>query len=149
MLRRSCGERPSLVAGPPMVLEGTNGTLTIVEIRLIVNEVELEPADGSCDLVDNSDDDGDECPDFEAPPRFLDLPLDGNPIMAMTGLIPPGTYDELEFEVGMRGDRAHRRFDAGVTRPRRDDDADLAFHFVVYSIPQFRRDRCRATVYPS
>jgi len=83
---------PNLVAGPPMTLAGTNGSLTITEIRIIIAEVELESVGGSCD-------DDDDCPDFEAPPRFLDLPLDGEPIAAVTGLIPPGTYKELEFEV--------------------------------------------------
>lgn len=68
-------------------------------MRQVLVEVELEPADGSCDLVDNSEDDSDDCPDFEAPPRFLDLPLDGTPIEVMTALVPPGTYDELEFEI--------------------------------------------------
>jgi hypothetical protein len=32
---------PQMVAGPPLVLEGSNGTLTIDEIRVIINEVEL------------------------------------------------------------------------------------------------------------
>jgi hypothetical protein len=89
---------PLAVAGPPLILDGTNGTLTIDEIRLIINEVELEPADGSCDSVEDASDDPD-CPEFEAPPRFLDLPLDGEPIDAVTALIPPGTYKALDFEV--------------------------------------------------
>ncbi len=87
---------PARVAGPPLVMQGTNGTLTIDEIRVIVAEVELEAEDGACD---NSGPSSDDCPDFEAPPRFLDLPLDGQPIAAMTGLIPEGTYKELEFEI--------------------------------------------------
>ena len=87
---------PMLVAGPPLVLSGTNGTLTIDEIRVIINEVELHPSDGSCDAVEVS---GDDCPEFEAPPRFLDLPLDGNPIGAVTALIPAGRYKRLDFEI--------------------------------------------------
>lgn len=87
---------PSTVAGDPMTITGTNGTLTIEEIRLIVAEVELEGEDDGCDdLVPEVDD----CADFEAPPRFIDLPLDGQPIEAFVGLIPPGTYTELEFEI--------------------------------------------------
>ena len=82
------------VVGPPMVLEGSNGTLTIDEIRLIVAEVELEGEDDNCPA--GADDD---CNEFEAPPRFLDLPLDGTPVEAMTGMIPAGVYDELEFEI--------------------------------------------------
>ncbi len=90
-------------SAPSLIVSGSNGTLTITEIHVIVAEVELEPADGSCDFMDNaSDDDGDsdgECPDFEAPPQVLNLPLDGSPIQAVAGLIPAGTYDELEFEI--------------------------------------------------
>jgi len=88
----------SLVAGPPMGLSGTNGDLTIDEIRMIINEVELKPADGHCDAVADASDD-DSCPEFEAPPRFFDLPLDGEPIAAVTSLIPPGSYKALDFEV--------------------------------------------------
>lgn len=88
---------PSAVAGPPMSLIGTNGTLTLEEVLIIINEVELEPTDYSCEADDVSG--SDDCHEFEAPPRFLDLPLDGQPIAAVTAVIPPGTYDELEFEV--------------------------------------------------
>jgi hypothetical protein len=99
---------PSLVAGSPMLIEGTNGTLTISEIRLIVAEVELEgEGDDFCDDDGSDDVDSpgsggsfeDDCADFEAPPRFLDLPLDGEPVEAFVGLVPPGVYDELEFEI--------------------------------------------------
>ncbi|MDZ7780228.1 MAG: hypothetical protein U5R14_09905 [Gemmatimonadota bacterium] len=86
---------PLRVAGPPLALEGTNGTLTIDEIRLIVAEVELDGDDDACE----DQGEGDDCADFEAPPRFLDLPLDGTPVEAFVGLIPPNTYDELEFEI--------------------------------------------------
>lgn len=86
--------------GPVQVdpIGGTNGTLMLDEIYVIVNEVELKPADGSCDAVVASDP-TDDCPEFEAPPRFLDLPLDGSPIDAVTALIPTGTYKELDFEI--------------------------------------------------
>lgn len=87
---------PMAVAGPPLVLTGTNGTLTVDEIRVIINEVELHPADGSCDAVEAS---GSDCHEFEAPPRFLDLPLDGEPIAAVTALVPAGSYKELDFEI--------------------------------------------------
>jgi hypothetical protein len=86
-----------------MTIDGTNGSLTINEIRLIVDEVELHLADDSCDDDgfdgSGSDDFDDDCDEFEAPPRFLDLPLDGEPIEAVAATIPPGTYDEIEFEI--------------------------------------------------
>lgn len=87
---------PSPVAGPPMVVTGSNGTLTLEEIRIIINEVELKRADPSCDSVEVT---GSDCGEFEAGPRFLDLPLDGQPIQAVTALIPSGVYKELDFEI--------------------------------------------------
>jgi len=88
------------VAGPARVVDvaGDNGTLTLNRILVVVNEVQLKPADGSCDLVTTSDT-SDDCPEFEAPPRFLDLPLDGSPVAAVTAMIPAGTYKELDFEI--------------------------------------------------
>ena len=91
---------PAGVAGPPLVLVGTNGTLTIDEIRLIVSEVEFEKIDDSCLGDDDSVDDiGDSCEEFNAGPRFLDLMLDGQPVEVATDLVPSGTYEELEFEI--------------------------------------------------
>lgn len=90
---------PLRVAGPPMVLTGTNGTLTLDEIRVIINEVELHRADGFCSSDDSSESLDDDCDEFEAGPRFLDLPLDGEPIEAVTALIPAGAYKELDFEI--------------------------------------------------
>jgi hypothetical protein len=82
-----------------IILEGTNGTLVLEEIYMIVTEIELEHEDG-CD-----DDDGfngqtfDDCEDFESGPHFVSLPLDGTPIIVSTALVAAGVYDELEFEV--------------------------------------------------
>ena len=92
---------PSAAAGPPLVLGGTNGTLTIDEIRLIVSEVELKKdEDDACADDDHEHDDvGDSCEKFNAGPRFIDLPLDGQPIEVTTDLVPAGVYDELEFEI--------------------------------------------------
>ena len=84
-------------SGGPLLVQGTNGTLSIDEVRVVVNQVELEPADGSCDLVDNSS--SDDCPEFEAPPAFVDLPLDGTPVEAVEASIPAGTYKSLDFEI--------------------------------------------------
>lgn len=102
---------PALVAGPPLALEGTNGTLTLEEIRLIVAEVELEGDDDACD----DDLPGDDCVDVEAPPRFLDLPLDGSPVQAFSGSIPAGVYEELEFEIeDLEDDEDDTRFAAEI-----------------------------------
>ncbi len=75
-----------------MVVSGDNGILTLLDVRLLVAEFELEKVSGSCVLVE-------ECHDFEAPPSFLNLPLDGGVVEVATSDVPAGAYDELEFEV--------------------------------------------------
>lgn len=100
---------PAAIVGPPMVLSGSNGTLTIDEIRLIVAEVELEGDDDDCGPADDDD-----CNDFDVPPTFLDLPLDGQPVQAVVGMIPAGTYDELEFEIEDLDDDGDDDFQAEI-----------------------------------
>jgi hypothetical protein len=95
---------PAMVAGPPMDIIGTNGTLTLDEVRIIINEVELKRADVSCSSGSGDDsgsgsDSSDDCGEFEIGPRFLDLPLDGQTIEAVTATIPAGVYKELDFEI--------------------------------------------------
>lgn len=101
---------PQAVAGPPLVLVGTNGSLTIDEILLVVDEVELHRADGFCpdgsvdddDPFEDDDDSSsgdDDCGELEMAPRLLDLPLDGEPIVVVTGAVAPGAYDRIDFEV--------------------------------------------------
>lgn len=92
-------------AGAPLrqvTLEGTNGTLVLDEVYMIVDEVELDTVDDDCDdgsIDDGSDDDGASCADFEVGPRLVALPLDGAPVTAFAATVAPGRYDELEFEI--------------------------------------------------
>jgi hypothetical protein len=96
--------------GDELVITGDNGTLNVSAIRFVVGEFELE-SDASCEYDDDDggdlsggdgeDDDGDdfeEC-EFELPPAFLSLPLDGAFTPIGDAVIPAGTYDEFEFEV--------------------------------------------------
>jgi hypothetical protein len=80
-----------------LVVAGANGTLRIDDLRLVVADFEL---DGDDDVNGCSDDTPatDDCEDFDVGPMFIDLPLAGGPIAVATGDIPPGVYDELEFE---------------------------------------------------
>lgn len=87
-------------------VSGSNGMLAIDGIWLIVAEAELDGDDDMCTDSDGDDsssgsdsETSSECAEFEAPPRFLQLPLDGSPVPAFEGLVPPGTYTELEFEI--------------------------------------------------
>ncbi|MGQ0704125.1 MAG: hypothetical protein ACT4PM_13420 [Gemmatimonadales bacterium] len=83
------------VNGNDLVITGSNGTLRISDISFIVNEFELEADDDACES--QGSDDG--CEEFEAPPVFVRLPLDGDNLVAVTAMVPAGTYHELEFEV--------------------------------------------------
>lgn len=77
-------------------LTGSNGTVRIDEMHIIVAEFELERTpDALC--VDG--DDGDDCEEFEAGPSFVNVPLDGAGVLAVRHMVPAGTYHELEFEV--------------------------------------------------
>jgi len=79
------------------VIEGTNGTLEITDIRMIVEEFELEPVEVSdCDVEPEPV----ACEDFEVSYFFVDVPLTGAPVTVVQENIPAGLYDELEFEVG-------------------------------------------------
>lgn len=84
---------PSSSAGA-ISITGSNGVLTLTDVRVIVSEFELEQ-DGACSSTAL----GRPCLDFEAPPKLLDLPLDGAAVGVVQGQVPPGSYDELEFEV--------------------------------------------------
>lgn len=69
-------------------ITGSNGTLSIEEIRFIVEDFELDVAQGEDSL------------DFEAPPSFLNLPLNTTEFASAGSFeISPATYDEFEFEV--------------------------------------------------
>ncbi|NNF04027.1 MAG: hypothetical protein HKN17_06135 [Rhodothermales bacterium] len=68
-----------------LTLQGTNGTLTIDGIQIVMSEFELE---------------GDNSGEFEAGPALIDIPLDATVIEpVVSDLIPEGVYNELEFEV--------------------------------------------------
>lgn len=73
---------------------GTNGTLVIDELRIIVAEFELERLnDDACEREDDA------CEEFEAPPAFVNVPLDGGETVAVIAAVTPDTYDEMEFEI--------------------------------------------------
>lgn len=77
-----------------VTVAGTNGTLVIEELRIIVAEFELDRLnDDACVEEDDS------CEEFEAPPAFVNVPLDGGDVVAVTAPVTPDTYDEIEFEI--------------------------------------------------
>lgn len=80
-----------------LVITGSNGTLTITDIRLIVDEFELERTDVAVDCDVEPEPAG--CADFEARFLFVDVPLTGTPLTVANQPVPAGTYKEMEFEV--------------------------------------------------
>ena len=95
---------PQAAVGGPLAVAGSNGSLSITGIRVVVSKFKLrgvhdQPCVGGTGSTDDSpDDDAGEC-EFQAGPLFLDLPLDGSQLTAATGTVPPGTYDRVRFRV--------------------------------------------------
>jgi hypothetical protein len=83
------------VEGETLVLTGTNGTLRIDALYAIMDEFELKRVDD--DFCPGGDDD--ECEEFEAGPEFLNIPLDGEGVIAVQQAVDTGTYHRLEFEI--------------------------------------------------
>lgn len=81
-----------------LVITGANGTLRIDDLRMVVAEFELDGDDdvNTCGQAQGAVDD---CEDFNAGPMFIDLPLTGGAVPVGSGDVPPGTYEEVEFEV--------------------------------------------------
>jgi hypothetical protein len=75
--------------------DGAN-TLVITKAEIVLREIELERVEVTdCDVEPEPDG----CEEFETGPMLLDLPLDGQTVTAVTVPVPPGMYDELEFEI--------------------------------------------------
>ena len=81
----------SASANAPLVVTGSNGTLTITNVSFVVAEVELE--------CQGDDDMGPACADFKAPPAFVKLPLGAGAVDVASAGVPAGSYTELEFEI--------------------------------------------------
>jgi len=84
--------------GGPLTVTGTNGTLSITGIQVVVARFQLRGAnDAPCDSQGTGVSD-DEC-EFQAGPFFVDVPLDGSQLNVTTGAIPAGTYTSVRFRV--------------------------------------------------
>lgn len=92
-------------------VEGTNGTLTITELAFIVEEFELEGTQGT--------------EDFERDATFLDALLAGPVIAVSSREIPPGRYDELEFDIQDVDDDDEVLSEIRVAHPDWPEDASI------------------------
>jgi hypothetical protein len=79
-------------------ITGTNGTLLITDIKLVVDEFELKRV-GVSSCNDSMPASSDDCEEFESNLFVADVPLGTGAVTVANDRIPPGTYDELEFEV--------------------------------------------------
>ncbi|MFN1835283.1 hypothetical protein AB2B38_008475 [Balneola sp. MJW-20] len=81
--------------GDTLRVTGSNGTLVLTDIWFIVEDFELEKADGECEGIANED----YCEEVESDPFFVDLPLNAEIIDLGANPITAGLYEELEFEI--------------------------------------------------
>ncbi len=76
-------------------ISGSNGTLVLTDMKLIVDEFEIENDDDDCD----DDDVVGVCAEFETELFIADVPLGSGALNIANDRIPAGTYTKLEFEV--------------------------------------------------
>ena len=100
-----------VLAGPNPAIDRPDPGEAGFSGSLIVAEFELDRLeDDDCDLEGEARDTGD-CEEFEAPPFFVNLPLDETQVTVAAASITPDTYKELDFEIEDLGDDD---FPAGV-----------------------------------
>jgi hypothetical protein len=88
----------SVATAEGLSISGTNGTLLITDIKLVVDELELERVGVSgCD--DDLEPDPVGCEEFESNLFVADVPLGTGSVTVANDKLPTGSYDELEFEV--------------------------------------------------
>lgn len=99
-----------------LAIEGTNGTLVLEEVHMIVAEFELKVED---------DDDcpsgalHEPCEKFDAGPSFVNLSLEPGGTTAVAQSVDAGVYDELEFEVEDLDDGEEGALEGARTRELR------------------------------
>ena len=86
-----------LRAASDLIQDANGDTLVLTRVALVVRKVELKRQFVPGCPIDGPGVDG--CHEFQAGPFLLDLPTDGDLSTIVTIDVPPGTYDELEFEI--------------------------------------------------
>ena len=87
-------------ADGPIVLPGTNGTLTITDVRFILDEFELEASDGACSSEDSTATaSGHDCAEITIGPVFVDVPLGLDQVELLAAQVPLGVYERFGFEI--------------------------------------------------
>lgn len=78
--------------------DSSGNTLTFDSVEVVFREIEFELEDGieECDALLADDDD---CEEVEVGPLLVSLALDGSTTTEVKADVPPGFYDEVEFEL--------------------------------------------------
>ena len=83
------------LANGPITLAGTNGTLVVDDLRLIVSRIRLKRAEGDCSS--GMGDSTSACRKFKGGPYLVNL-LDGTAADVVTADVPAGNYTSIEFK---------------------------------------------------
>lgn len=75
----------------------SSDVLVITKAELVLAELELQRAGGSC--ADTTSSSSDSCEELELAPTKIDLAVNGNVISALTVPVPPGSYSALEAKI--------------------------------------------------
>ena len=91
-------------------LVGSSDVLVITKAQLVLAELELQRAGGSCTSADTTSS-SDSCEELELAPTMIDLPVSGNVVGALSVPVPAGSYSALEAKItladtGRRGGAA-------------------------------------------
>ena len=109
---------------------GTADSIVIDTAQVLLREIELKGESAACVRGDeDSDEDSDGCEALKLGPELVTLPLTPGTASPLSAMIPPGTYDEMEFEVHRVG----------------DDDDDRRDSLFVAQHPEFRNASVRVT----
>lgn len=85
-----------------LVITGFNGTLTLTDVRIVVDDFELKRENdiAECSAIPRTD----LCADLEIAPAIVDLPLTAGVTVVGDDMVPAGEYEEIEFDVvNLRG----------------------------------------------
>jgi hypothetical protein len=83
------------VIAPASITDGVN-VLEISSVLIVLRRIDLKNAETSgCDVVPEPAG----CENFRSDPVLINLPVDGSTARDVAIDVPPGTYDEVEFDI--------------------------------------------------
>ena len=92
------GPSLAVAAAPETYTDGAGNALVLDRVQLVLREIEMESetVENACEVQAGDDD----CAEIEIGPMLVDLPLGtAGAARTLSAIVPPGTYDEVEFEI--------------------------------------------------